>query len=117
MITEVELQLINEAFKNYDAKKVCFRLFQVCKRIGMEEVAQRAGINRQALYTILKNNQNPALSTLENIMSAVGIAPLWGLKPVTPLANEVIDRLFDKGESVYSVQKDLKERRKKGIKK
>ena len=48
-------------------------LGDVARSEGMTKIAEKTGVNRQALYTALSENGNPTLETLLKVMSALGI--------------------------------------------
>ena len=45
----------------------------IARSEGMSKIAEKTGVNRQALYTALSENGNPTLETLLKVMGALGI--------------------------------------------
>jgi probable addiction module antidote protein len=74
-ITEPEdvLELLNDAFQSADAGYIAHVLGIAARSEGMSRIAERTGVNRQALYTALSENGNPTLETLLGVLSALGL--------------------------------------------
>lgn len=64
--------LLDEAFASADARFIAAALGAVARARGMTEVAERAGRNRPALYRALSEDGDPQLSTLVDIVAALG---------------------------------------------
>jgi probable addiction module antidote protein len=48
-------------------------LNDIARSKGMAEIAEKAGVNRQALYRALSPEGNPSLSTLIGVVKALGL--------------------------------------------
>lgn len=70
---EDETELLNEAFASGDAGYIAAALGAVARARGMTELAQKTGLNRQALYEALSANGNPTLDTIMRISCALGV--------------------------------------------
>lgn len=44
-----------------------------CSKLSKQEIAERAGISRRALYSLLKGEVDPRLSTLESLAHVLGM--------------------------------------------
>ena len=56
-----------------DAKHIASALGDVARSKGMTEVAKKAGLGRQALYSALSETGNPTLETLTALLSALDL--------------------------------------------
>ena len=67
------LYFLEAAMEGNDAKHIASALGDVARSKGMSEVARKAGLGRQALYTALSENGNPTLETLTSVLTALGL--------------------------------------------
>lgn len=74
-ITEPEdvIEFLNDAFESGHAPYIAKVLGVIARSEGMSKIAEKTGVNRQALYTALSENGNPTLETLLKVMTALGI--------------------------------------------
>jgi probable addiction module antidote protein len=74
-VTEPEdvIEFLNDAFESGHLPYIANVLGVVARSKGMTKLAEKTGVNRQALYTALSENGNPTLETLLKVMSALGI--------------------------------------------
>ena len=74
-ITEPEdvIDFLNDALESGHAPYIAAVLGDVARSEGMTKIAEKTGVNRQALYTALSENGNPTLETLLKVMAALGI--------------------------------------------
>ena len=74
-VTEPEdvIDFLNDAFESGHLPYMANVLGVVARSEGMTKIAEKTGVNRQALYTALSENGNPTLETLLKVMSALGI--------------------------------------------
>ncbi|MEO7826615.1 MAG: addiction module antidote protein [Allosphingosinicella sp.] len=70
---EDETELLNDAFASGHAGYIAAALGAVARAKGMTELAQKTGLNRQALYEALSANGNPTLDTIMRISCALGV--------------------------------------------
>ena len=56
-----------------DARHIASALGDVARSRGMTEIANKAGVGRQALYNALSDNRNPTLETLTAVLTALGL--------------------------------------------
>ena len=70
---EARAELVSEAFRTGDPKFIAHALGTVARARGMTDIARESGVSRVALYRALSEKGNPRLSTLTNVMSALGI--------------------------------------------
>jgi probable addiction module antidote protein len=70
---EDETELLNDAFASGHAGYIAAALGSVARARGMTELAEKTGLNRQALYAALSANGNPTLDTVMRIAHALGI--------------------------------------------
>lgn len=72
--TEASQQdLINDALESGDARYISKALGVIARARGMSEVAQKAGVTREALYKALSEQGDPKLSTLMGVAKALGL--------------------------------------------
>ena len=64
---------LEAAMEGNDPKHIASALGDVARSKGMTEVANKAGLGRQALYSALSENGNPTLETLTAVLSALGL--------------------------------------------
>lgn len=67
------IELLNDAFESGHAPYIANALGVAARSEGMSKIAEKTGVNRQALYTALSENGNPTLETLLKVLSALGI--------------------------------------------
>jgi probable addiction module antidote protein len=67
------VDLLNDAFESGHAGYISRALGVAARSEGMSKIAERAGVNRQALYTALSEEGNPTLETLLGVLSALGL--------------------------------------------
>ena len=74
-VTEPEdvIDFLNDAFESGHLPYIANVLGVVARSEGMTKIAEKTGVNRQALYTALSENGNPTLGTLLKVMTALGI--------------------------------------------
>ena len=74
-VTEPEdvIDFLNDAFESGHLPYIANVVGVVARSEGMTKIAEKTGVNRQALYTALSENGNPTLETLLKVMSALGI--------------------------------------------
>ena len=74
-VTEPEdvIEFLNDAFESGHLPYIANVLGVVARSKGMTKLAEKTGVNRQALYTALSENGNPTLETLLKVMTALGI--------------------------------------------
>jgi probable addiction module antidote protein len=74
-VTEPEdvIDFLNDAFESGHLPYIANVLGVVARSKGMTKLAEKTGVNRQALYTALSENGNPTLETLLKVMSALSI--------------------------------------------
>ncbi|OHD03854.1 MAG: putative addiction module antidote protein [Sphingopyxis sp. RIFCSPHIGHO2_01_FULL_65_24] len=64
---------LEAAMEGNDPKHIASALGDVARSKGMSEIARKAGLGRQALYTALSDNGNPTLETLTAVLDALGL--------------------------------------------
>ncbi len=62
-----------DVMESGDHKLIVHALNTVARARGMTQIAQDAGIARQALYKSLGEDGNPTLSTLLGVMKSLGV--------------------------------------------
>ena len=67
------LYYLEAAMEGNDAKHIASALGDVARSKGMTEVAKKAGLGRQALYSALSETGNPTLETLTALLSALDL--------------------------------------------
>ena len=67
------LYYLEAAMEGNDPKHIARALGDVARSKGMTELAKKAGLGRQALYSALSENGNPTLETLVAVLSALGL--------------------------------------------
>ncbi len=74
-VTEPEdvIDFLNDAFESGHLPYIANVVGVVARSEGMTKIAEKTGVNRQALYTALSENGNPTLETLLKVMAALGI--------------------------------------------
>ena len=67
------IDLLEDALATGEAGYIAAALGTIARAKGMSEVSAETGLNRQALYSALKDEGNPTLDTLMKVLRAVGI--------------------------------------------
>lgn len=67
------LYYLEAAMEGNDAKHIASALGDVARSKGMTDIAKKAGLGRQALYSALSENGNPTLETLVAVLGALGL--------------------------------------------
>ncbi len=68
-----EAELLNDALATAHAGYIAAALGAVARARGMTDLAEKTGLNRQALYSALSKDGNPTLDTIMRISCALGI--------------------------------------------
>jgi probable addiction module antidote protein len=64
---------LEDAMEGNDPKHIARALGDVARSQGMSEIARKAGVGRQALYSALSDNGNPMLETFTSVLNALGL--------------------------------------------
>ena len=64
---------LEAAFEDGDPALIAAALGDVARAMGMTQLANRAGVTREALYKALSSTGDPRLSTFLGVMKALGI--------------------------------------------
>jgi probable addiction module antidote protein len=64
---------LDAAFDDGDPALVAAALGDIARAIGMSQLANQAGVTREALYKALSPSGDPRLSTFMGVMKALGI--------------------------------------------
>ena len=64
---------LEAAMEGNDPKHIASALGDVARSKGMSEIARKAKVGRQALYSALSENGNPTLETLVGVLNALGL--------------------------------------------
>ena len=67
------LYFLEAAMEGNDHAHIARALGVVARSKGMTEVARKAGLGRQALYSALSESGNPTLETLTAVLDALGL--------------------------------------------
>lgn len=67
------LYYLEAAMEGNDTGHIASALGDVARSKGMSEIARKAGVGRQALYSALSENGNPTLDTLLGVLDALGL--------------------------------------------
>ena len=67
------LYYLEAAMEGNDPKHIASALGDVARSKGMSEIARKANVGRQALYSALSENGNPTLETLIGVLNALGL--------------------------------------------
>lgn len=70
---EDSLYYLEAAMEGGEPKHIARALGNVARSKGMSEIARKAGLGRQALYSALSENGNPTLETLVAVLGALGL--------------------------------------------
>jgi len=68
-----QAKLLNEALAQADAAQVARALGLLARARGMTGVARRARVSREGLYTSLSADGDPRLTTVLNVLRALGL--------------------------------------------
>lgn len=72
--TEEEiLEYIKVWMEDGSPSEIASALGDVARSKGMSEIARKAKVGRQALYSALSENGNPTLETLVGVLNALGL--------------------------------------------
>jgi probable addiction module antidote protein len=69
---EDQADLLNDALQSGHAGYIAAALGAVARARGMTDLAEKTGLNRQALYEALSANGNPTLDTIMRVSAALG---------------------------------------------
>ena len=64
---------LDAAFEDGDPALIAAALGDVARAKGMTELARKAGLGRESLYKSLSADGNPALSTVLQVLRALGL--------------------------------------------
>ena len=67
------LVYLEVAMEGNDPAHIASALGDVARSKGMSEIARKAGLGRQALYSSLSESGNPTLETLIGVLNALGL--------------------------------------------
>ncbi|MEP7223110.1 MAG: addiction module antidote protein [Novosphingobium sp.] len=67
------VEYIKVWFEDGTPQEITRALGDVARSKGMTEIARKAGLGRQALYTALSETGNPTLETLTAVLGALGL--------------------------------------------
>jgi probable addiction module antidote protein len=67
------LYYLEAAMEGNDPKHIASALGDVARSKGMSEIARKAGVGRQSLYSALSESGNPTLETLLGVLNALGL--------------------------------------------
>lgn len=67
------LYYLEAAMEGNDPKHIASALGDVARSKGMTDIARKAGLGRQALYSALSESGNPTLETLVAVLGALGL--------------------------------------------
>lgn len=65
--------LLEAALEDGDPGVIAEALGAIARSKGMSEIAQATGLSRESLYRALSANGNPTLSTVLEVMKALGL--------------------------------------------
>lgn len=77
----LQAELISEALETGDAKVIAHAIGTVARARGMSQISKDSGVTREALYRALSAEGDPRLSTLTQVLSALGITLHATVKP------------------------------------
>jgi probable addiction module antidote protein len=69
---EAERAYLEAAFEDGDPRVIAAALGDVARARGGGAIAEAAGVSRETLYKGLQPNGNPTVSTLSNVLRALG---------------------------------------------
>ena len=67
------IDTLNDALESGEPGYIAVALGVIARSEGMSKIAERTGVNRQALYTALSEKGNPTLDTLLKVIAALGL--------------------------------------------
>jgi len=67
------LYYLEAAMEGNDPRHIASALGDVARSKGMSDIARKAKVGRQALYSALSENGNPTLETLTSVLKALGL--------------------------------------------
>ena len=67
------VEYLNVWLEDGTPKEIARALGDIARSQGMTEIARKAGVGRQALYSALSESGNPTLETLTSVLSALGL--------------------------------------------
>jgi probable addiction module antidote protein len=67
------LYYLEAAMEGNDPKHIASALGDVARSKGMSDIARKAKVGRQALYSALSESGNPTLETLVGVLNALGL--------------------------------------------
>lgn len=70
---EAIVAYLNAVIEQGDASELAHALGVIAKARGMTEVAQNAGISREALYKALRPGASPRFETIQSVCRSLGI--------------------------------------------
>ena len=70
---ESQSELLTEAFESGEPANIAYVLGIIARARGMSQIAQEAGVTREALYKALSETGDPKLSTLMGVTKALGV--------------------------------------------
>ena len=70
---EAQEELLADAFESGEARHIAAALGTLARARGMSEVAREAGVTGEALYRALSEDGDPRLSTLREVVKALGL--------------------------------------------
>jgi len=70
---EEVIDTLNDALESGEPGYVAVVLGAAARSEGMSKIAEKAGVNRQALYASLSKDGNPTLGTLLSVLNALGL--------------------------------------------
>ena len=56
-----------------DAASFAHSLGDVCRAVGMADIAEKVGVGRESLYKSLNEDGNPSFATVVKVLAAVGM--------------------------------------------
>ncbi len=65
---------LNDAFASGDSAEIADAIGVIARARGMSELARETGLSRQALYVALSAKGDPTLSSLLNVLKALGVS-------------------------------------------
>lgn len=75
------IELLEDAFTSCELPYIRLAFLHCIKVKGATRIAQKTGLNRQALYTAFGKDGNPTMSTIANVLSALDLNVRLGITP------------------------------------
>jgi probable addiction module antidote protein len=66
-------EYLRQVLEEGDAAEFADALGQIARAKGMSEIAEKTGIQREALYKALRPNSHPRLDTVQRVCNALGV--------------------------------------------